>query len=62
MNLSIVIAYIVLVSQKMIWGERYFKNCPNCDGIMLWNDYWECINCGNEIYTDEDDNDAIIEG
>ncbi len=46
----------------MIWGERYFKNCPNCDGIMLWNDYWECINCGNEIYTDEDDNDAIIEG
>lgn len=42
-------------------SEKYFKNCPNCDGIMYWDDYWECTNCGHEIYSDEDDNDGIIE-
>ena len=41
--------------------ERFFKNCPNCHGIMYWDDYWECTNCGHEIYSDEDDNDGIIE-
>lgn len=44
-------------------SERYFKICPNCDGVMYWeNDCWFCTNCGNEIYSDEDDNDGIIEG
>ena len=28
---------------------------------MYWDDYWECTNCGEEIYTDEDDCDGIIE-
>lgn len=43
--------------------ERYFKTCPNCDGIMYWDDgCWECTNCNTEIYSDEDDNDGIIEG
>ena len=42
--------------------ERYYKNCPNCDGTMYWEDgCWFCINCGEEIYSDEDDNDGIIE-
>lgn len=44
-------------------GERYFKHCPECDGIMYWDDgYWECTNCSCEIFSDEDDNDGIIEG
>ena len=44
-------------------GERFFKNCPKCDGIMYWEDgCWTCTNCGNEIYSDEDDNDGIISG
>ena len=43
-------------------GERYYKDCPNCDGIMYWEDgCWFCTNCGHEIYSDEDDNDGIIE-
>ena len=42
-------------------GERYYKNCPNCDGIMYWDGYWYCTNCSEEINTDEDDNDGIIE-
>ena len=29
---------------------------------MYWDGYWECINCGYEIHTGEDDNDGIIEG
>lgn len=41
--------------------DRYFKRCPNCGGIMYWDEYWECTNCDEEIYTDEDDNDGIIE-
>lgn len=41
--------------------DRYFKYCPNCGGIMYWDDYWMCTNCGEEIYTDEDDNDGIVE-
>lgn len=43
-------------------GERPFKKCPNCDGIMYWDGCWECTNCGEEIDSDEDDNDGIIEG
>ena len=44
-------------------GPRPYKDCPECgDGIMYWDDCWQCTNCGHEIYTDEDDNDGIIEG
>ncbi len=44
-------------------SERYFKNCPNCGGVMFWYDScWECTNCDQEIYSGEDDNDGIIEG
>ena len=42
--------------------EKIYKKCPNCDGIMYWEDFWFCTNCGHEIYTDEDDNDGTIEG
>lgn len=43
-------------------GEKYYKKCPNCDGIMYWYDgTWECTNCSEEIESDEDDNDGIIE-
>lgn len=42
--------------------ERYYKVCPNCDGTMYWeNGIWGCTDCGNEIVSDEDDNDGIIE-
>lgn len=43
-------------------GERYYKKCTICGGIMYWDDYWECSNCNHEIHTGEDDNDGIIEG
>lgn len=43
-------------------GERFFKYCPDCGGIMYWDSIWECTNCWNEIDSDEDDNDGIIEG
>ena len=43
-------------------GERFFKHCPNCGGVMYWDEYWLCTNCGEEIDSDEDDNDGIIEG
>jgi len=44
-------------------GERFYKECPNCDGTMYWEDgCWACTNCGEEIYSDEDDYDGIIEG
>lgn len=43
-------------------GERPFKKCPNCDGVMEWEGYWQCTNCGEEIYTDIDDSDGTIEG
>lgn len=43
-------------------GERYFKICPDCDGVMYWEDTWMCSNCGLEIESGEDDNDGIIEG
>ena len=44
-------------------SERFFKHCPYCsDGIMYWDGFWGCTNCGEEIDTDEDDNDGIIEG
>ena len=42
-------------------GERYYKDCPNCGGIMYWDGYWYCTNCDEEIHTDEYDNDGIIE-
>lgn len=43
-------------------GERYYKVCPNCEGTMEWEDgTWMCSNCGDEIESDEDDNDGIIE-
>lgn len=42
-------------------GERPYKKCPICDGIMYWDGCWECQNCGEEIDSDEDDNDGIIE-
>ena len=42
-------------------GEKYFKRCPNCGGTMYWDGTWECTNCGEEINTDEDDNDGIVE-
>ena len=28
---------------------------------MYWDGSWECTNCGEEIDSDEDDNDGIIE-
>ena len=43
-------------------SERYFKECPCCGGIMYWDGSWECTNCSNEIDSDEDDYDGIIEG
>ena len=41
--------------------EEIYKDCPNCGSIMYWDEYWECIDCGKEIYTGEDDNDGVIE-
>ena len=43
-------------------SERFFKNCPFCGGIMYWDEEWECTNCGEFVYTDEDDNDGLISG
>ena len=43
-------------------GGVYYKDCPECDGIMYWDGCWFCSNCGYEIETDEDDYDGIIEG
>lgn len=43
-------------------GERYYKDCPECSGVMYWEDgCWRCTNCGHEIESDEDDYDGIIE-
>ena len=44
------------------FGEEKIKDCPNCGGIMYWDEVWECSNCGYEINTDEDDYDSILEG
>lgn len=41
-------------------SNKKYKNCPNCGGVMSWDDYWLCSNCGNEIDTDENDNDGIM--
>lgn len=41
--------------------ERYYKDCPNCGGIMYWDETWYCTNCGEEIESGEDDNNGIIE-
>lgn len=35
--------------------------CPDCDGIMYWDETWCCTNCGEEIESGEDDNNGIIE-
>lgn len=43
-------------------SEKYFKYCPVCGGLMYWDGCWECGNCGEEILTDEDDNDGTIIG
>lgn len=43
-------------------SPRPFKVCPNCDGVMEWDGCWKCLNCGEEVYSDEDDNDGTIEG
>lgn len=44
-------------------SPRKFKNCPNCDSYMEWDDdRWVCVNCGEEDFSDEDDYDGIIEG
>ncbi|WP_368197751.1 hypothetical protein [Blautia wexlerae] len=42
-------------------GETKIKDCPECGGIMYWDDYWECSNCDCTIDTDEDDYDSILE-
>lgn len=42
-------------------GESYYKNCPNCGGIMYWDGCWECSNCDCTIDTDEDDYDGILD-
>ena len=42
-------------------GEKDFKSCPNCGGVMYWDDSWICTNCGEEIDTGKDDNDGIME-
>ena len=36
------------------------KDCPECGGIMYWDDCWECSNCDYTINTDEDDYDGIL--
>ena len=41
-------------------SPRPFKVCPNCDGVMEWDGCWKCLNCGEEVYYDEDDNDGTI--
>lgn len=43
-----------------VYDPSEYTHCPNCDGIMYWDDCWECTNCGEEIETDEDDNDGYI--
>lgn len=43
-------------------GEKVFKYCPNCNGIMYWDNGWECTDCGQEIDTDIYDSDGIICG
>lgn len=43
-------------------GDRYYKICPECGSNMYWNEGWLCVNCGEEIDSDEDDNDGIIYG
>lgn len=43
-------------------SPRPFKVCPNCDGVMEWDGCWKYLNCGEEVYADEDDNGGTIEG
>lgn len=42
-------------------SPRPYKKCPSCDSIMYWNGTWECVNCWEEIDSDEDDMDGYIE-
>ena len=46
-----------------IMVERNFKNCPNCDSYMLWEEgEWGCVNCGYTIEAEDDDDcDGTIE-
>lgn len=44
---------------SMSKGETKAKDCPNCGGIMYWDDEWLCSNCDHTIDTDEDDYDFI---
>lgn len=60
MNPSSAIVHIGELEDRT--GERYFKNCSNCDGIMYWDGEWECTNCGETIDSNEDDSDGISEG
>ena len=36
-------------------GEKKARHCPNCGGVMYWEDVWFCTNCDEEIEGDEDD-------
>lgn len=43
---------------------KKIKDCPDCGGIMYWDDWdncWACSNCECTIHTDEDDYDSILE-
>ena len=43
-------------------GAIKYKDCPNCDSYMTWDGYcWNCVNCGFEVESDEDDYDGIME-
>ena len=40
--------------------EKIFKYCVKCGKFMFWNNYWECSNCKNKIYTNKNDCDGIV--
>jgi transposase len=44
----------------MSTGETKAKKCPDCGGIMRWDDEWLCSNCGCTIDADEEDYDFIL--
>lgn len=46
---------------ELFFTEKKVKTCPNCGGIMYWDEYWECSNCLYTIETDEEDYDSIME-
>ena len=43
-------------------SEKKFKECPECGGIMYWDECWECTGCLYTIDADEDDYDGVIVG